>query len=203
MIGRLEGILHEKSPTRVLVDVGGVGYEAAISLSTFTRLPDAGKPVALRVHTHLRDTALLLYGFATELEREVFEFLIQVSRVGPKLAQTLLSGMDAEAVLEAIQTEDVATLRSVSGVGARTAERIVVELRERARERFGELAGSGGGGERAMASSDASAQLLSALVNLQVPRGQAEKIVDAVVAELGEDASVDSLVRAALPRLSR
>jgi len=202
MIGRLEGILHEKSPTRVLVDVGGVGYEAAISLSTFTRLPDAGKPVALRVHTHLRDTALLLYGFATELEREVFEFLIQVSRVGPKLAQTLLSGMDAEAVLEAIQTEDVAALRSISGVGARTAERIVVELRERARERFGDVVRSGGA-EPAAASSDAGAQLLSALVNLQVPRGQAEKIVDAVVAELGEDASVDSLVRAALPRLSR
>jgi Holliday junction DNA helicase RuvA len=200
MIGRLEGILHEKSPTRVLIDVGGVGYEAAISLSTFTRLPDAGKPVALRVHTHLRDTALQLYGFATELEREVFELLIQVSRVGPKLAQTLLSGMDAAAVIEAIQIEDVAKLRSVSGVGARTAERIVVELRERARERFGELAGPGG---RSAPASDASAQLLSALVNLQVPRGQAEKIVDAVVAELGEDASVDALVRAALPRLSR
>lgn len=202
MIGRLEGILFEKSPTRVLVDVGGVGYEAAISLSTFTRLPDPGKPVALRVHTHLRDTALQLFGFATELEREVFEFLIQVSRVGPKLAQTLLSGLDAAAVLRAIQTEDVATLRSISGVGARTAERIVVELKERARERFGEVA-EAAGSEPPAATSDASAQLLSALVNLQVPRGQAEKIVDAVVAELGEDASVDSLVRAALPRLSR
>ncbi|MDH3684643.1 MAG: Holliday junction branch migration protein RuvA [Myxococcales bacterium] len=202
MIGRLEGILFEKSPTRVLVDVGGVGYEAAISLSTFTRLPDPGKPVALRVHTHLRDTALQLFGFATELEREVFEFLIQVSRVGPKLAQTLLSGLDAAAVLRAIQTEDVATLRSISGVGARTAERIVVELKERARERFGEVA-EAAGSEPLAATSDASVQLLSALVNLQVPRGQAEKIVDAVVAELGEDASVDSLVRAALPRLSR
>ncbi|MGI9432723.1 MAG: Holliday junction branch migration protein RuvA [Myxococcota bacterium] len=202
MIGRLEGILFEKSPTRVLVDVGGVGYEAAISLSTFTRLPDPGKPVALRVHTHLRDTALQLFGFATELEREVFEFLIQVSRVGPKLAQTLLSGLDAAAVLRAIQTEDVATLRSISGVGARTAERIVVELKERARERFGEVA-EAAGSEPPVATSDASVQLLSALVNLQVPRGQAEKIVDAVVGELGEDASVDSLVRAALPRLSR
>lgn len=202
MIGRLEGILFEKSPTRVLVDVGGVGYEAAISLSTFTRLPEPGKAVALRVHTHLRDTALQLFGFATELEREVFEFLIQVSRVGPKLAQTLLSGLDAPAVLRAIQTEDVATLRSISGVGARTAERIVVELKERARERFGEVAETAGT-DPPVASSDASAQLLSALVNLQVPRGQAEKIVDAVVAELGEDASVDSLVRAALPRLSR
>jgi len=202
MIGRLEGTLFEKSPTRVLVDVGGVGYEAAISLSTFTRLPEPGKTVALRVHTHLRDTALQLFGFATELERDVFEFLIQVSRVGPKLAQTLLSGLDAPAVLRAIQTEDVATLRSISGVGARTAERIIVELKERARERFGEVAETAGA-DPPVASSDASAQLLSALVNLQVPRGQAEKIVDAVVAELGEDASVDALVRAALPRLSR
>ncbi len=201
MIGRLEGILYEKSPTRVLIDVGGVGYEAAISLSTFTQLPDPGKPVALRVHTHLRETALQLYGFATEHEREVFELLIQVSRVGPKLAQTLLSGLDARQVIEAIRGEDVAALRSVSGVGARTAERIVVELRERARERFGELAAAG---SPAIGSSpEACSQLLSALVNLQVPRGKAEKIVEAVVGELGEDASIDALVRAALPRLSR
>jgi Holliday junction DNA helicase RuvA len=201
VIGRLEGNLLEKSPTLVVVDVGGVGYEASISLSTFTRLPEPGKPVALRIHTHLRENALQLYGFATSRERAVFELLLQVSRVGPRLAQTLLSGLEADAVLHAIQNNDVTSLRSVSGVGARTAERIVVELRERAGELVGaesaSFAGAAGG------VGEARGQLLSALVNLQVPRSRAEKIVDEVVGERGEDASIEELVREALPRLSR
>lgn len=199
MIGRLEGTLLEKTPSRVVLDVGGVGYEASISLSTFTRLPEPGKRVVLRIHTHLRDTALQLYGFAHEREREVFELLIGVSRVGPKLAQTLLSGLEAEQVVAAIRGEDVAALRAVSGVGARTAERIVVELRDRMPPFDVPGAGEGAGAGDAGARS----QLLSALVNLQVPKAQAERIVDAVVADLGEDATIEALVRAALPRLSR
>jgi Holliday junction DNA helicase RuvA len=201
MIGRLEGTLLEKSPTRLVIDVGGVGYEASISLATFTRLPEPGKTVALRVHTHLRDTALQLYAFATQREREVFELLLGVSRVGPKLAQTLLSGLEADRVVAAIQGEDVAALRGVPGVGARPAERIVVELRDRARELFAARESAAPAASAAAAS--ARGQLLSALVNLQVPRAQAERIVDAVVAERGEDASIEELVRAALPRLSR
>ncbi len=201
MIGRLEGQLFEKDPSRVVLDVGGVGYEVLIPLSTFTRLPDPGKRVALRIHTHLRENALLLFGFATELERDVFELLLHASRVGPRLALTVLSGLEAEQILAAIRGGNVAALQGVTGVGAKLAQRIVMELRDRAFERFGaasaaaEPAGSG--------SPEARAQLLSALVNLQVPRSQAERIVDEVIAERGEEAPIEALVRAALPRLSR
>jgi Holliday junction DNA helicase RuvA len=199
VIGRLEGQLHEKEPTRVVIDVAGVGYEVAIPLSTFTALPDPGKRVALRIHTHVRENALQLFGFATELERDVFELLLHASRVGPKLAQTVLSGLDARRVLDAIRGGDAAALRAVSGVGAKTAERMVVELRDRARERFG----ADGAAPSEPVEHEARAQLLSALVNLQVPRSQAERIVEEVLAERGEDAPIEALVRAALPRLSR
>jgi Holliday junction DNA helicase RuvA len=203
MIGRLEGHLFEKQPTRVLLDVGGVGYEVFVPLTTFARLPDPGKRVALRIHTHLRENALQLYGFGSDLEREVFELLLHASRVGPKLALTVLSGLDAEKILHAIRHANPAALQAVSGVGAKLAQRIVLELRDRAFEKFG--AGDEAGGTEASAAGarDARAQLLSALVNLQVPRSQAERIVDEVVKEHGDDAPIEALVRAALPRLSR
>lgn len=202
MIGRIEGVLFEKAPTRVVVDVGGVGYEAQIPLSTFTRLPDTGKTVALRIYTHLRENALQLYGFATDRERAVFEVLLHASRVGPKLAQTILSGIEADALVAAIREGDVAALRAAPGVGAKTAERIVVELRDRVQESFGSADPARATGA-AGATDGARAQLLSALVNLQVPRGQAEKLVEEIVADHGEAAPIEELVRAALPRLSR
>jgi Holliday junction DNA helicase RuvA len=172
-----------------------------VPLSTFARLPDPGKRVALRIHTHLRENALQLFGFASELEREVFELLLHASRVGPKLALAVLSGLEAERVLAAIRSGNPAALQVVSGVGAKLAQRIVMELRDRAFERFG--APEPDAPARAPAAQDARAQLLSALVNLQVPRSQAERIVDEVVAEHGPDAPIEALVRAALPRLSR
>ena len=101
MIARLEGRLLERTPTRVVIDVGGVGYEALIPLSTFSRLPDEGKTVALRIHTHVREDALLLFGFATELERAAFGLLLHAGRVGPKLAQAILSGLDAATLVRA------------------------------------------------------------------------------------------------------
>lgn len=203
MIGRLEGQLFEKAPTRVLVDVGGVGYEAWIPLSTFTRLPDPGKRVALRVYTHLRENALTLYGFATELERDVFELLLHASRVGPKLALTVLSGLEAHAVLAALRTGNAAALQGVSGVGAKLAQRMALELRERALELAAPAGTPGSPAEAGAGAPEARAQLLSALVNLQVPRSQAERIVEEVIAEHGEEAPIEALVRAALPRLSR
>ena len=203
MIGRLEGQLFEKTPTRVLVDVGGVGYEAWIPLTTFTRLPDPGKRVALRVYTHLRENALTLYGFATELERDVFELLLHASRVGPKLALTVLSGLEAPAVLAALRAGNAAALQGVSGVGAKLAQRMVLELRERALELVASGAVPGAPLEPGAPAPEARAQLLSALVNLQVPRSQAERIVEEVIAEHGEEAPIEALVRAALPRLSR
>jgi Holliday junction DNA helicase RuvA len=203
VIGRLEGQLFEKTPTRVLVDVGGVGYEAWIPLSTFTRLPEPGKRVALRVHTHLRENALQLFGFATELERDVFELLLHASRVGPKLALTVLSGLDAPAVLAAVRTGNAAALQRISGVGAKLAQRMVLELRERALELVVPGAEPGAAAGAGAAAPEARVQLLSALVNLQVPRSQAERIVEEVIAEHGEEAPIEALVRAALPRLSR
>jgi Holliday junction DNA helicase RuvA len=203
MIGRLEGQLFEKHPTRVLLDVGGVGYEVLIPLTTFAKLPDPGKRVALRIHTHLRENALQLYGFGSALEREVFELLLHASRVGPKLALTVLSGLAAEKILAAIRGGNPAPLQSVSGVGAKLAQRMVLELKDRAFESFGGDAGAEGGLPAAVGAPDARAQLLSALVNLQVPRSQAERIVDEVVKEHGDEAPIEALVRAALPRLSR
>jgi Holliday junction DNA helicase RuvA len=205
MIGRLEGVLREKRPTQVVVDVGGVGYELAIPLSTFAALPDEGKVVALRVHTHVREDALLLYGFARALEREAFELLLHANRVGPKLALTALSGLDAEELVRAIQEGDVAVLQAVPGIGRRMAERIVVELRERA----GEIRAHAPPGEEARAARPGSAeealaeQVLSALGNLGVAKPQAERAARQALDDLGAGAPVEALIRAALRGLSR
>jgi Holliday junction DNA helicase RuvA len=206
VIARLEGVLLEKTPTRVILGVDGVGYEALIPLSTFTRLPDEGKTVALRIHTHVREDALQLYGFYTRGERAAFELLLHASRIGPKLAQTILSGIEADALVNAIREGDAAALRSVPGVGPKTAERIVVELRDRAED----LAGISTGfpraslpGPRSSARGEAHHQLVSALVNLQTPKARAERVGAEVIGELGESAAIEDLVRAALRRLAK
>jgi Holliday junction DNA helicase RuvA len=205
MIARLEGMLVERSPTRVIVDVGGVGYEAHIPLSTFARLPDEGKTVALRIHTHVREEALLLYGFATALEKAAFEMLLHASRVGPKLAQTILSGIDTPVLVRAIQQGDIVTLKGVPGVGAKTAERIVVELRDRVAELVPDSADGGDPLPRIPLApeDDLRGELISALINLQTQRPKAERVSDEVLAELGLDAPIEDLVRAALKRLAR
>jgi Holliday junction DNA helicase RuvA len=206
MIGRLEGVLLEKSPTRVLLAVNGVGYEALIPLSTFTRLPDEGKTVALRIHTHVREDAFQLYGFFSQGERAAFELLLHASRIGPKLAQTILSGIEAGALVVAIRDGDAAALRAVPGVGAKTAERIVVELRDRAEDlaRVGvDLPRGSGRGSQASAQSETRHQLVSALLNLQTPKGKAEGVSAEVIEALGESAPIEDLVRAALRRLAK
>ncbi len=204
MIARLEGLLREKSPTRVVVDAGGVGYELLIPLSTFSELPDEGKVVALFVHTHMRDSSIQLFGFGTERERSAFEMLLRASRVGPKLAQTILSGISSGDLLAAIRSADVNALRSVPGVGAKTAERILVELRDRAAD-FDDAAGGelgvGASGERPRETREE--QALSALINLGVARPKAELAVAQAAKELGPDAAIEALIRAALRGLAR
>jgi Holliday junction DNA helicase RuvA len=204
VIARLEGVLIERTPTRVVIDVGGVGYEALIPLSTFGRLPDEGKTVALRIHTHVREDALQLFGFATALERAAFALLLHASRVGPKLAQTILSGIDADVLVRAIQRGDVATLRSVPGVGAKLAERIIVELRDRVAELVDIEREPSARARPSPAPEDGRrSELISALVNLQTPRLKAERVADEVVVAHGADAPIEELVRAALQRLAR
>jgi Holliday junction DNA helicase RuvA len=206
MIARLEGVLLEKSPTRVLLEVNGVGYEALIPLSTFTRLPDEGKTVALRIHTHVREDAFQLYGFFSQGERAAFELLLHASRIGPKLAQTILSGIEAGALVTAIRDGDAAALRAVPGVGAKTAERIVVELRDRAEDLTRvsvDFHREPGGGAQPSAQSEIRHELVSALLNLQTPKAKAERVSAEVLDALGESAAIEDLVRAALRRLAK
>jgi len=204
VIAWLEGKLREKTPVRVVVDVGGVGYELHISLSTFAELPEAGKTVALFAYTVAREDALLLYGFATSYEKAVFELLLRANRVGPKLAQTILSGIAPDRLVAALRDGEVAALKGIPGVGPKTGERMVVELREKA----GELGAPGGAlaaGEepRPSGQEELRDQLLSALVNLGYPKAHAERVVEAAVAEAGEGAGIESLIRIALRLLAR
>src|ERR1700694_1439195 len=131
MIAFLRGTLLEKHPNQVIVDTGGVGYDVQIPVSTFSALPDAGLEVKLRIYTHVREDALLLFGFATADEKTIFEKLISISGIGPKLAITVLSGLATPDLLSAIRTGAVQTLVRIPGVGKKTAERIVLELKEK------------------------------------------------------------------------
>jgi len=206
VIARLEGVLAEKTPTRVVVDVGGVGYEVFVPLSTFAALPDAGKTVALRIHTHAREGALQLFGFATEPERVAFELLLRASRVGPRLAQTVLSGIEPPELLAAMRDGNAAPLRAVPGVGPKVAARILVELRDRADDLAAALRDDGlpeTPGPEAPASDAVREQALSALQNLGYPKQQAERALAAAAEALDADARVEDVVRAALQGLGR
>jgi Holliday junction DNA helicase RuvA len=184
--------------------VGGVGYELHVSLATFGALPDAGKPVSLRVHTHVRDDAIQLFGFHTDLERALFEQLIRTSGVGPKLAQAVLSGMAPRDLVAALAREDVAALRAIPGIGTKTAQRLLVDLRDR----IGELAASAALDPGAVTppgvGADAFEEVVSALVNLGSIRARAEKVAREVADEVGSaDTPIETWVRLALRRLSR
>ena len=189
MIARLKGTLVEKSPSRLIVDVGGVGYDVLVPLSTFYGLGDPGSSVALRVHTHVREDAIALYGFASTLEQELFERLISISGIGPKLALAVLSGIDPLELVRAIRSQDVARLTRIPGVGKKTAERIGLELKDRmphapAAADAGVSDGSG----------ELRDDLLSALANLGYQRSAAEKAVDAVLKK-APDASFEQALR--------
>lgn len=199
MIAWIEGVLREKQPTRIVVDVRGVGYALHVPLSSFAALPDTGKTVALHVHTHVREEALLLYGFATRYELDVFELLLRANRVGPKLAQTILSGIAPGVLIGALRQGEVGVLRAVPGIGPKMAERMAVELREPAES----LADPTDPGVAPAAKVGGAAdEALSALVNLGYPRAQAERTVEAAVAEAGTEAGIETLIRVALRGLA-
>ena len=187
--------------------MGGVGYELHVPLSTFAALPEEGKTVGLRVYTHAREGAIQLFGFATSAERGAFDLLLRASRVGPKLAQTVLSGIAPEALLEAIRSANPAALRAVPGIGPKMADRMLVELRDRTDELAATLQADSVGAPSAPAipllDAEARGQALSALLNLGYPRAQAERILDDAETEIGPGASVEAYVRAALKRMGR
>ncbi len=195
MIGRLEGKLAEKTPEAVLVDANGVGYDVRIPLSTFLELPDEGKIVRFRVHTYVREDQLQLFGFLSEQERSLFRLFLSVSGVGPRLALALLSGLPVARVVQAIRQRDLAALRGIPGVGNKTAERILVELRDK----VGRLEGL----EPPTPAGEAEEATVSALVNLGYSRGQAEKAVSVALEQLDDAPAIEDLIREALRAAAR
>lgn len=191
MIARLRGKLTEKEPARVVIDVGGVGYEVFIPTTTFAAMPNAGVEVSLDIHTHVREDALSLYGFSSRQERRVFERLISISGIGPKLAVTILSGGSVEGLVGAIRRGDLARLTSIPGVGKKTAERIVVELKDKLQEFTEEPA-------KPVVETD----VLSALENLGYSRPMAEAAVRRAT-NGDEDAAFDVLFKRALQILTK
>ena len=195
MIGRLEGVLAEKAPGELLLDVRGVGYDVRVPLSTFFRLPDEGKTVRLCIHTHVREAAFDLYGFFDEAERAGFRLLLGISGVGPRLALAILSGLPVERLVEAVRTRELVALKSIPGVGAKTAERILVELRDKV-ERLTPPGAPAGPGRAVVGGHEAAAS--SALVNLGYSAAQAEKSVRQAGERLDSDATLELWIVEAL-----
>ncbi|MBO35040.1 MAG: Holliday junction branch migration protein RuvA [Verrucomicrobiales bacterium] len=196
MISFLEGKLTEALPTQVVIDVNGVGYEALIPLSSFDKLPQPGQAVRLLTHLAIRDDAHVLYGFMSEGERELFRLLIRhVSGIGPKIALNVLSGTTAAAFRAAVAEGDVAALSRINGVGKKTAERMVIELKDK----MGEDAAWPTGNEKPLGAEEQKlADAAAALSALGSKPKEAQEAVRAAVAMLGPDAAVDEIVRAAL-----
>jgi holliday junction DNA helicase RuvA len=199
MIAHLRGRLLEKHPNRVIVDVNGVGYDVHVPLSTFFDMAEPGGEIALRVHTHVREDALLLYGFATLLELQLFERLISVSGIGPKLALAVLSGMDPNELVAAIRTANVARLTGIPGIGKKTAERIGLELKDKMNA-F--LAAEAAAAPVVDADEAMRTDLLSALMNLGYHRPLAERAVAAALKRSSGE-SFETTLRHALRELAR
>jgi Holliday junction DNA helicase RuvA len=206
MIAHLNGTLLSKQATSVIVDVAGVGYEVTIPVSTFYDLEDVGSTVQLRIYTHVRDDALQLYGFKTARERELFQKLISVSGIGPKLGITLLSGMSADEMIASIRTNNLARLTLIPGVGRKTAERLIMELREKVADlSSAQLEEELGAKPEVTAQTNEDAvrsDALSALLNLGYQRSAAEKAIDGALVE-GGDITVEPILRRSLKKLAR
>jgi Holliday junction DNA helicase RuvA len=195
VIARLQGALVEKHPSRIVIDVGGVGYDVQVPLSTFYGLGEPGATVALRIHTHVREDQLALFGFSTALEQDLFERLIAISGIGPKLGLAVLSGIEPADLIRAIRTQDVARLTKIPGVGKKTAERIGLELKDRLPHALVEPAGPAAA--PAGAEDQLRDDLLSALVNLGYQSPAAQKAIDRVL-KAAPDAGFEQALRDAL-----
>ena len=198
MIATLHGVLTEKNPSRLVVDVGGVGYEVSVPLSTFYALGEMGAEVDLRIHTHVRQETLSLFGFATQLEVDLFERLITISGVGPRLARAVLSGLEPPDLLRAIQNSDIVRLQGIPGVGKKTAERISLELKDKLpANAVDEGVTTDPGNDTEGIRND----VISALLNLGYHRPLAERAVNEVLTDkLG---TFEEVLRQALRELAK
>lgn len=197
MIANLVGTILEKQLQRLTIDVGGVGYDVNVPLSTSYGLGDVGAKVSLRIHTHVSDDAIRLFGFGSALEQQLFERLISISGIGPKLALAVLSGIEPADLVRAIRGSDFGRLTSIPGVGRKTAERIVIELKDRVNKLTTDAADI-----TALPADDVREDLLSALGNLGYQRAAAEKAVDRALGKI-ETREFEPLLREVLKALVR
>lgn len=204
MIAQLSGTLIHKQPNTAIIDVNGVGYDVTISLPTFYEIGDVGSPVTLKIHTHVREDSLQLFGFRAAAEKDLFQRLTSVSGIGPRLAITMLSGMAYQELIPAILNNDLARLTGIPGVGRKTAERVVIELRDK----LGSISRLESETDRAEASQPARGgpqtrdDAISALVALGYQKPVAERAVLGAMNESG-DSSIEAVLKRALKRLSR
>lgn len=195
MIAFLRGRVHDKQPNRVILEVHGVGYELHVPLSTFYRIPEVDSDASLHVYTHVREEALQLFGFATQLEQDIFERLIAITGIGPRVALGVLSGIEPEDLIRAVHAGDIARLTTIPGIGKKTAERIGLELRDR----LAQLLPADAAAE---SEPGARGDVLSALLNLGYHRPLAEKAVDRVL-RAGGEVGFEETLKAALQELAR
>jgi Holliday junction DNA helicase RuvA len=204
LIAQLSGKLIHKQPNTLIIDVAGVGYEVTIPLSTFYELDEVGTSVALKIHTHVREDAIQLFGFWTTREKELFLRLMSVGGIGAKLAITMLSGMAASELISAIRNNDLGRLTSIPGVGRKTAERVVIELRDK----IGSISGPeaeaavGAGGLTSVAEGDLRDDTTAALMSLGYPKAVAERAVAAALQEQGER-TIEAVLKRSLKRIGR
>jgi Holliday junction DNA helicase RuvA len=200
MIARLSGILVEKSVMQCVVDVHGTGYRVVVPLTTFYDLPEIGQPVVLHIHTHVREDAIHLFGFHAREEQAIFQLMISVSGIGPKLAINILSGITAGELIRAVKKEDLKRLTGIPGVGKKTAERIILELKDKAAKLDGETIAVG------MITDEKGAQVkedaLSALVNLGYKGSAVKEVVERIMREAPEPLSLDQLLKRVLGTLA-
>ncbi|QMV18782.1 Holliday junction branch migration protein RuvA [Granulicella sp. 5B5] len=194
MIAHLRGQILYKIPSYVVIDCGGVGYELLISVATYTELGEVGAEARLHVHTHVREDALQLFGFYEVTEKRLFEKLLTISGIGPKLAITVLSGINAERLVGAIRAGDHATLTKIPGIGKKTAERVVLELKDK----LDDMAGFVPAGDARPSLGAVAEDVLSALVNLGYARPVARKAVEAAVKDASVAGDFERLFRAAM-----
>lgn len=191
MIARLTGKLAVKNPDEILLDVGGVGYQVFIPLSTFYELPERGDVLTLQIHTAIRENAFELFGFLTAKEKEVFKLLLSVTKIGPKLAQNILSGIACDELTTAIASSDIIRLRGIPGIGQKTAERIILELKDKVPK-------AQAAGQEAALPGELFDDALSALLNLGYKRQNAERAVKRAINEAGRDTHLEEIIRLSL-----